>query len=177
MILIWLLLLVPLSTFLSTAIVIRFQKLSSDQESAQKACFLAGNLNGAWVLLFSLILEMRKGSRDPLAFLSLIIYVLIYMFCINFLNWFIYTLTETSMHIHLIALIAHYGSLSEERLRSLYNQNIIIRARVPRLLQLGQLTRRDGRLTLTGSWVLLGAVGCHILRWVLGIPTRPSLVK
>jgi hypothetical protein len=177
MILIGLLLLLPLSTFISTAIVIRFQKFTSAQASPQKACFLAGLLNGSALLLSSLTIEIRRGSQDSLALFSLILYILVFVFCVNFLNWFVYTLTETSMHIHLVALIAHHKSLSQNELRSMYNKNTIVMARVPRLLQLGQLERKDGRLVLSGSWVMTGAFGCRVLRRILGIPVRPDLVK
>ena len=177
MILIWILLLTPVTTFVSTAIIIRIQKFSLDQVSAQNACFLAGLMNGSGILIVSLSLELKKGNHDAIAIASLILYVFAFMFCVNFLNWFIYALTETSMHIHIVALIGHYGSLSHDELYSLYNKNTIITVRIPRLLQLGQLKRKDEQLVLSGSWVLMGAIGCRILRRILGIPTRPELVK
>jgi hypothetical protein len=177
MILVWILLLSPLTTFVSTAIVIRIQRFSSGHVAAQNACFLAGLLNGSAILVTSLLLEFKEGNSDAMALASLILYVFAIMFCVNFLNWFVYALTETSMHIHLVALIGQHGSLSPDELHSLYNKKTIIAVRIPRLLQLGQLKRNDDCLVLSGSWVLTGAVGCRILRRVLGIPTRPEFVK
>jgi hypothetical protein len=173
----WILLLAPLTTFVSTAIIIRVQRFFSDQVSAQYACFLAGLINGSGILIVALSLELNRGNHDTIAMASLVLYVSVYMFCVNFLNWFVYALTETSMHIHLVALLARYESLSQDELYSLYNKNTIIRVRIPRLLQWGQLKRKDERLVLSGSWVLVGAIGCRILRRILGIPTRPELVK
>jgi hypothetical protein len=177
MILVWILLLSPLTTFVSTAIVIRIQRFSSGHVAPQNACFLAGLMNGSAILVISLSLEFKNGNSDVIAIVSLVLYIFAIMFCVNFLNWFVYALTETSMHIHLVALIDRHGSLSPDELHSLYNKSTIIKVRIPRLLQLGQLKRKAERLVLSGWWVLLGAIGCRILRWILGIPTRPELVE
>ena len=172
-----LLLVVPLSTLLSTTIILRLRKICTGKTYPQNDCFLAGFLNGIALLALSLNEGVTKGVKDSLAVPSLIVYVLMYMFCINFLNWFIFTLTETSMHIHIVALIARYRSLSQYELYCLYNKDTIIKERIPRLLQLGQLKRKDRRLFLSGSWVLVGAVGCRIMRKILGIPARPGLAN
>jgi hypothetical protein len=177
MALVWMLLIAPFTTIICTGIFIRFQKFLLHQVLAQNACFLAGLTNGSVLMIVSLYLELKTGNSDPITITSLILYVFFYMFCVNFLNWFLYALTETSMHVHLLAIIGRAGSLNEDELHRSYNKEKIISARIPRLIQLGQLKWKQGRLVLSGSWVLWGAAGCRILRRLLGIPVRPELVK
>jgi len=98
----------------------------------------------------------------------------IYVNCIGFLNWFIFTLTDVSMHIQLMMQIHSQGSISTEQLVERYNKNTILKNRIPRLLELRQLRLEGGRLFLRGHSVLFGARVCRILRRVLGIPERPE---
>ena len=97
-----------------------------------------------------------------------------YAFCVNFLNWFVFTLTETSMHIHLLVEIGLHEPVSLRDLNQRYNKQNIIRARIPRLVELGQLRLENGRLTVVGSWVLQAAKACRLLRRILGIPVQPE---
>lgn len=104
-------------------------------------------------------------------------YGAIYYACIVFLNWFIFTITDVSMHIQLLMQIYYQGKVTQAGLQELYNKSVILGNRIPRLLELGQLRVVDGKLHVRGRSVLFGAFVCAIIRRVLGLPVRPELAN
>lgn len=100
--------------------------------------------------------------------------LLTWLNCLAFLNWFWFTVTDVSMHVHLLVEIHQRGAVSPEALLRIYNKSAILSARLPRLLELKQLRLQDGRLYVQSSAVLLGAQVLVLLRRILGIPARPE---
>lgn len=135
--------------------------------------FAAGALvNIAADPLFVLVL-IQRGSNIPDAIIGLL-YMVTYVNCLVFLNWFVFAVTDASMHVHLLVEIRRHGPIRPVDLHALYNKAAIIRARLPRLLELRQLHMEEGRLYARGSTVLLGAQLCVVLRRILGIPPTPE---
>jgi hypothetical protein len=81
------------------------------------------------------------------------------------------------MHIQLLMQIHQHGKISKVKLQELYNKDVILGNRIPRLLELGQLKLSNGKLQVAGRGVLLGAVLCATLRCLLGLPIRPELAR
>jgi hypothetical protein len=103
-----------------------------------------------------------------------ILFALIYVNSLVFLNWDVFTITDVSMHIQLLMQIHRNRSLTENELVQRYNKHTILTNRIPRLLELGQLRLEDGKLFVTGGSVLFGSAVCVLLRRILGIPLRPE---
>ena len=163
--------LAPLSTWLGTAATNWTARAVGRSPLPQLACFVAGFANvGALVVL---VLVLRPAGSAPRELLAGVLFIAAYGFCVNFLNWFVFTVTETSMHAHLLVEIGHEGEITRAELDRKYNKTTIIAARIPRLLELGQLRLEGGRLYLAGSWVLESALALRVLRRLLGIPPRP----
>ena len=161
----------PVVTWLGTAGINWTARAVARLPSPQVACFAAGFANlGGLVVLF-LVLQPTGSDRREL--LAGIFFMSAYGFCVTFLNWFVFTVTDTSMHVHLLVEIGHEPEITFEELTHRYNKKSIIAARIPRLLQLGQLRLDHGRLYLTGSWVLASAVALRFLRRLLGLRPRP----
>lgn len=170
----WLLIALPVCVFLATACVTRAARVTGVGLSPQGACFLAGGLVGAAATATVLIWISRAPNAGVMELAAGLLYMFIYCFCVNFLNWFVFTLTETSMHVHLLVEISQEDGIDLQVLRTKYNKQSIIQARIPRLTELGQLRLEEGRLYLGGSWVLKGAMMCRMLRILLKIPPRPE---
>lgn len=102
------------------------------------------------------------------------VYGLAYLICVIFLNWFVFTLTDVSMHIQLLLKIFAHPNISRRDLLAKYNKDVIISNRIPRLIELGQLELRDGKLFTIGRSVIFGASICLALRYILGLPLRPE---
>ncbi len=161
----------PLVSWLGTAGINWMARAVGRSPSPQVACFAAGFATlGALVVLF---LALQLTGSDPRELLAGILFMGAYGFCVNFLNWFVFTVTETSMHAHLLVEIGHEPEITPEELARRYNKHSIIAARIPRLLELSQLRLDHGRLYLTGSWVLASAVALRRLRRLLGLPPGP----
>lgn len=97
-----------------------------------------------------------------------------YMFCVVFLNWFVFTITDVSMHIQLLMQIHRAPGVDRSQLLSRYNKGVILGNRIPRLIELGQLRMVGDKLLVSGKSVLAGARFCELLRWILGLPLHPS---
>ena len=171
----WILLLAlavaPLSTWLATAAINWTVRAAGRSPLPQLACFVAGFATMAALVV--LVLVLRPTGSAPRELLAGVLFVAAYGFCVNFLNWFVFTVTETSMHAHLLVEIGHEGEIARAELDRRYNKTTIIAARIPRLLELGQLRLEGGRLYLAGSWVLRSALALRVLRRLLGIPPTP----
>jgi hypothetical protein len=164
----------PPAAWLLTALMIRLARALRPSLSAQNACFLSGLIVGLAATTLTVVWLVGEGVTAAGEIASGILFMLGYAFCVNFLNWFVFTLTETSMHIHLLVEIGLHEPVSLRDLNQRYNKQNIIRARIPRLVELGQLRLENGRLTVVGSWVLQAAKACRLLRRILGIPVQPE---
>lgn len=123
------------------------------------------------------VLQLLLGRASVPEVVAGLIFVTLYLGCLVFLNWFIFTLTDVSMHIQLMMQLHKRGSASITELQECYNKNVILGNRIPRLLELGQLRLENERLFLAGRSVLFGASVVALLRKILGIPVRPELAK
>lgn len=138
--------------------------------------FTAGLYTNAVFLPLYGVLHAKMFGISPYPMFCGLFFILIYLNCLVFLNWFIFTLTDVSMHIQLLIQVHRAGSINFEQLITAYNKRTILRNRIPRLLELGQLRMKDGKLFIDGGSVLFGAAVCVALRKILGIPLRPELV-
>ena len=161
----------PLSTWLATAAINWTARAAGRSPLPQVACFIAGFANMAALVV--LVLVLRPTGSAPRELLAGVLFTAAYGFCVNFLNWFVFTVTETSMHAHLLVEIGHAREITRAELEQRYNKTTIVAARIPRLLELGQLRLEGGRLYLAGSWVLRSALALRVLRRLLGIPPTP----
>ncbi len=164
---------VPLAIVLVNSVLNRTARLWPSPASPHVTPFATGAIvNGTAIPLF-LIAILQRGSDTSDTIFGLL-YVVTYVNCLVFFNWFVFAVTDASMHVHLLVEIRQRGVIRPEELRARYNKAAIIRARLPRLLELKQLRLEDGRLYAQGSAVLLGAQLCLVLRRILGIPPRPE---
>jgi hypothetical protein len=77
------------------------------------------------------------------------------------------------MHVHLMVEVGREDGIALSELQRRYNKRTIIQARIPRLLELGQMRLNGDRLVLGGRWVLAGAEAARLMRILLSIPPQP----
>lgn len=142
--------------------------------SSHKNSFRALKLTN--ILFFCLFIGFIV--KFQIGWLDLLIYGTYLFFTINvygFVIWNGFAITDVSMHIHLLVEVFRAQRISYAELTTLYNKQKVISERIPRLLSLGQLVEKEGKLYLSGNAVLLGANICVLFRRLLGIPARPPL--
>jgi hypothetical protein len=156
-----------------TSLLVRFNRYTGRRVSPQAACFHAGILAfGAGVATW-LFLASRAGTLNAGELLGGLAYFFAYCTCCTFLNWFVFAVSDTSMHVHLMVEVGREDGIALNELQRRYNKRIIIQARIPRLLELGQLRLNGDRLVLGGRWVLAGAEAARLMRILLSIPPQP----
>jgi hypothetical protein len=139
--------------------------------------FTAGLYTSAVFLPLYVPLHAKLFGVSAVPMLCGLAFIIIYLNCLVFLNWFLFTLTDVSMHIQLLLQVHRAGSITPEHLIARYNKDTIVHNRIPRLLELGQLRMQDGKLYVSGRSVMFGASVCVGLRRILGIPVRPELAE
>lgn len=156
-----------------TALLVRFYRLAGRKVSPQAACFHSGLLVFAASVAAWLLLASRAEALSPAELLGGVAFFCAYCTCCTFLNWFVFAVSDTSMHVHLMVEIGREDGIALSELQRRYNKQTIIGARIPRLLELGQLKLRGDRLVLGGRWVLAGAEAARLMRILLSIPPQP----
>jgi hypothetical protein len=170
LIIIAMLLAAPAMVALANAVLNRQGGTRPHKTPFQGGAIVAAVWGGVWMLACA-----RVFGRDSLEMGFSFAFGAIYFACTVFLNWFIFTITDVSMHIQLLMQISERGRISVADLQHRYNKGTIVRNRIPRLLELGQLRCVDGRLRVGGRGVLFGALCCAMLRGLLGLPIRPEM--
>src|SRR5204863_261809 len=84
------------------------------------ACYISGFANMAALVV--LVLVLRPTGSAPRELLAGVLFTAAYGFCVNFLNWFVFTVTETSMHAHLLVEIGHAREITRAELEQRYNK-------------------------------------------------------
>lgn len=165
-----LLLAIPAMVFLANAVLNGFTRIDP-----HRTPFLGGYGVTALALVAYLSAKLFFcGSLQPSALVGAT-YILIYSGCVTFLNWFLFTITDVSMHVRIAYLLHRHEGISPQEIQELYNKQVIVGNRTARLVELGQLKLVDGRYVLGGKEVLFGAAVCRLLRRLLGIPVSPEL--
>lgn len=158
----------------ATATIVHFHRLTGIGISPQKACYQAGLLISFLSLAWWIYVSWKQPTHDPVETLAGVAYLVIYCFCCGSINWFIFAVSEASMHTHLLVEISREDGLTLTELHRRYNKSKIISVRVSRLIEIGQLRLTgNNRLILGGRWVLVGAEIARLLRILLSIPPQP----
>lgn len=169
----WLLSLPLLAIWPLTALLIRYRRRSGRQISPQNSCFHAGAMVFIATAVSWLVVSTNGSDPKIMELPGGIAYLAAYCICITFLNWFVFVVSDTSMHVHLMVEIGREEGMPLAELQRRYNKQTIIQARIPRLLELGQLRLRGNQLVLGGRWVLAGAEAARLMRILLSIPPHP----
>ena len=85
-------------------------------------------------------------------------------------------IAETSLTTHTLLEIAWAGTLSDRELFSHYHADDMVRARMGRMISLGQIRVEGDRHFLAASWLLRFAQAVALWRRVIGLPA-PVLLK
>jgi hypothetical protein len=157
-----------------TATIVRYHRLADSSISPQKACYQAGLLVTFASLTWWIYISLKQPTTDSVETLAGVAYLLVYCFCCSSINWFIFAVTEASMHTHLLVEIGCNDGLTLTELHRRYNKSKIISVRISRLIEIGQLRLTgSNQLILGGRWVLVGAEIARLLRILLSIPPQP----
>lgn len=165
---------VPLAIPLVNATLNRTARLWTSPPSPRVTPFAAGALMNAAAVPLFLLARIQSGS-DISDTIFGFLYVVSYVNLLVLVNWFVFAVSEFSMHVHLLVEIRRQGVIPPESLRAHYNKSAILSARVLRLLELGLLRLDEGRLFYVKSpattAVRLEAQLILALRRILGIPS------
>lgn len=125
----------------------------------------------------SMLIQLTTFGASPDELLAGIIFTSLYGVCVVFFNWFVFALSEASMHIRILTVIHQSGSTTVKQLQQQFNKDTIIAYRVPKLISVGQLGIEDGRLVVKSHLVIRFAAVLRFIRRLLAIPARPELAE
>ncbi len=139
--------------------------------------FVAGVLASAVLVPCYMAIHWFYLDRSVPNFVAGLIFFLLFDLCVVFFNWFVFAVSDASMHIRILMTIDRLGAARTSQIRERYNKNTIIAYRLPRLIAVGQLRVDEGRLVINSRSVLVFAAVLRVIRRILGIPIRPELAN
>ena len=146
------------------ALLSRRLSASPRQIVALQAVF-AGYLPLA-VLLWTFVLTTVTGPQEKL---MAIVYAAITYSGFGYFYFHLFNTSETARRIKLIYQIHTSGSIDEQEITAMYNTTEIIRLRLKRLLETGQLRFENGEYSIQGRTLYIGALIVAQWQRVLGM--------
>lgn len=137
--------------------------------------FKAGFTGLLLMISFFIITYFSSENFNKYDFISALALISLYGVCVVFINWFVFAVSDASMHIRILMVIEQLGAASPVQIQERFNKNSIISYRIPRLIAVGQLGMLNGRLVIKSKSVILFAAVLRFIRRVLSIPERPEL--
>lgn len=112
------------------------------------------------LLIFSVLVikSVNLGSAVSAATYFLLVYT-----CIAYSYFHVFNLSETARRVRLLHEILRSGSISSEKLLSLYQTEHIVKIRLKRLADMGQLQIIDGKYQVKGR--ALHTAALLIVKW------------
>jgi len=114
----------------------------------------------------------HRGNEYPELMAGFVYFILVYL-SIGFGYFSLLNLSETSLHIHILLKVLAKGKLGLEEFKSEYDPETIVRARIERMMQLGQIEVKDGRYYSKNRFLVIGKGVFTLGRSLLGLPIRP----
>ena len=137
--------------------------------------FRAG-ITGLVVMISAyLVTYFSTSAFNALEFVSGLAIVSAFAVCLAFINWFVFAVSDASMHMRILMVIERLGSASATQIQEHFNKDSIISYRIPKLIAVGQLGLVGDRLVVKSRSVILFAALLRAIRRVLSIPARPEL--
>lgn len=130
---------------------------------------LLGNIPFAWLSWWLALGPLAAPARISGLICMLVAYNMLAFCYLNVLN-----ASETSLHIHILMMLLAEREISMERLTRQYSAAELLKARVERLIALGQLRRQGSRFVLSNRTFLVLEKVLVAWRGVLGLPVRPD---
>lgn len=113
---------------------------------------LAGNIITQYAIWKLVLLYLISQANFVLWYF---VYSLIVYNSFAFLYFFFLTTTETSIHFHIISQIfLHDGKISRGSFREKYNDDLMMQARLERLIDLGQIKESNNKYYIKGKFFL-----------------------
>lgn|SRR5439155_20605009 len=125
-------------------------------------------LPAAW---FSVLSHWRN---DFLELMAGFVYLILVYLSIGFGYFSFLNLSETSLHVHILLKILAKGKVHLQELKSEYNPETMVKARIERMIQLRQIELKGGRCYSKNRFLVVGKSIFTVGRSLLGLPLKPE---
>ncbi len=136
--------------------------------SPQMTCIISLLASYPPLLLILAWIFMTGKFGQPGEFVRAWAYFMLVYTCIGYSYFHVFNLSETARRVRLLHEILKAGSISSEKLFSLYQTADIVNVRLKRLENMGQLHVLDGKYQIKGRALLFAAQMIMVWRTLLG---------
>ena len=168
--------LTPLGLLLLHMAIHRLLTTGPHRISGYGSAIRAIALGFVFVLAITVQLGVVRWDRGIVEFGAALIYVSAVYGAMSLLYVNAINVAETSLTAHTLLEIAWAGTVGDEALFSKYSAAHMVRARMDRLISLGQVHAKQDRYYLSGYWLLRFAQVVALWRRVIAMPA-PILLK
>ena len=152
----------------------RLSKSMGFHLSGQQGAILSVISANLLLLLVAWSYVLSHWRNDFLQLIASLAYLTLVYYSIGFGYFSFLNLSETSLHVHILLKILAKGKVRLQELKSEYNPETMVKARIERMVQLGQIELKGGRYYSKNRFLVVGKSIFTVGRSLLGLPVKPE---
>ena len=124
------------------------------------------------IIIYVISLLGAKLWEDPLEALACLAFVFLTLTGFAYMYFATFAISEVSLHMHIMLMILISNKLSIDAVKIQYNKPHMLKERLKRLIDLGQVREEDNFYYLNGRLLLYGSKIFDIWKILLGFPIK-----
>lgn len=124
------------------------------------------------IIIYAISLLGAKLWETPLEASACLAFVFLTLTGFAYMYFATFAISEVSLHMHIMLMILISQKLSIDTIKVEYNKSHMLKERLKRLIDLGQVRERDNIYYLNGRLLLYGSRIFDIWKILLGFPKK-----
>jgi hypothetical protein len=140
-------------------------------------CFVSILLGSTAIVGYVLVLLSGNYMHNPLEVISCLIFTLFTLVGFAYMYFATFAISEVSLHMHIMLMILISKELSIEEIKQSYNKTYMLEERLTRLIEIGQICKRDNLYYVNSKLLLYGSRIFDFWKKLLGLPIKLNNIK
>ena len=124
------------------------------------------------IIIYGISLLGAELWQTPAEALACLVFVILTLTGFAYMYFATFAISEVSLHMHIMLMILISKKLSIDAIKIEYNKSHMLKERLKRLIDLGQVTERNNLYFLNGRLLLYGSRIFDIWKILLGFPIK-----
>lgn len=152
--------------------VFRFAKINLTPIVANVLSILIGTI---LIVTYVIFLLGSKSSQSPLEAFACLVFAFLTLTGFAYMYFATFAISEVSLHMHIMLMILISKRLSIDAIKLDYSKSRMLKERLKRLIDLGQIMEADSRYYLNGKILLYGSKIFNIWKILLGFSRKLNI--
>ena len=124
------------------------------------------------IIIYVISLLGAKLWEAPLEALACLVFVFLTLTGFAYMYFATFAISEVSLHMHIMSMILLSKKLSIDEIKKQYSKSHMLKERLKRLIDLGQIKEKNNRYYLNGRLLIYGSKIFDIWKIILGFPIK-----